>query len=108
MIKHYVMFSLKEEALGKTRSENAILIRQKLEDMKSKIPVIRKMEIGINHPEAPGSNYDLILFIEFDTLADLYHYQQHPAHLEVIEFIRKVRKDKATVDFLARNGEAGD
>jgi len=99
MIKHFVMFSLKETANGLSKTENAMLMKEKLERMKEKIPFIKHLEVGLNHPQAPVNNVDLILYVEFDSIDDIYRYQQHPAHLEVVDFIRQVRLSRAAIDY---------
>jgi hypothetical protein len=100
MIKHIVFFGLAEAADGKTKQENALIIKQQLEELINFIPQIRKIEIGINSPEAPTGNYDISLYSEFDSFADLDAYQEHPEHKRVAAFIGKVRTSRAAVDYV--------
>ena len=48
MVKHIVMWKLKEEAEGKTKKENAEIIKSSLESLKNKISEIVEIEVGIN------------------------------------------------------------
>ncbi len=99
MIKHIVFFKLAEQAEGKTKAENAAIIKRDLESLYGVIPELKKIEVGINHPETPSSNFDICLYCEFDNLADLDIYQNHPEHLKVVAYIAKVRTDRACVDY---------
>ncbi|HHT22778.1 MAG TPA: Dabb family protein [Bacteroidales bacterium] len=99
MIKHIVFFKLAEQAEGKTKAENAAIIKQDLEGLYGVIPELKKIEVGINHPETPSNNYDICLYCEFESVADLDIYQNHPEHLKVVAYIAKVRTDRACVDY---------
>ena len=99
MIKHIVFFKLAENAEGKTKAENALFIKNELENLKNLIPQIRMIEVGINSPEAPAANFDIALNSEFDSMADLDTYQAHPEHKRVAAYIGKVRTDRACVDY---------
>lgn len=99
MIKHIVFFKLAESAEGMTKAENAIFIKNELENLKNLIPQIRMIEVGINSPEAPTVNFDIALNSEFDSMADLDTYQTHPEHKRVAAYIGKVRTDRACVDY---------
>ena len=98
MIKHIVFFSIADLAEGKTKLENAQLIKTELENLKNLIPEIIKIEVGINHPNADSGNYDIALYTEFASFADLDIYQQHPDHKKVAGYIGKVKTARACVD----------
>jgi len=99
MIKHIVFFKLAESAEGKTKAENAIFIKNELENLKNLIPQIRMIEVGINSTDAPDVNFDIALNSEFDSMADLDTYQANPEHKRVAVYIGKVRTDRACVDY---------
>ena len=99
MIKHIVLFSLAETAEGKTKNENALIIKQKLEALKLSIPQIRKMEVFVNADDAPAGNYDIVLDSEFNTMDEMKTYLTHPEHVKVAEFIGKVRTSRAAIDY---------
>lgn len=99
MIKHIVFFQLAENAEGKTKSENEEIIKKGLENLYGIIPELKKIEVGINHPETPESNYDICLYCEFESVADLDIYQNHPEHLKVGAYIGKVKTGRVCVDY---------
>jgi hypothetical protein len=99
MIKHIVFFSLAENAEGKTKAEHAELIKLELENLKNLIPEIKKIEVGINYPNAPKTDYDIALYSEFDSFETLDIYQNHSEHKRVASYIGKVRTSRAAVDY---------
>lgn len=99
MIKHLVFFKLADEAQGNTKAQNAQLIKEQLEALKGVIPQIRAISVSVNHAEAPADNYDIVLDSEFDTLADVKAYAVHPEHVKVVQFIGKVKTERAAIDY---------
>lgn len=99
MIKHIVFFEIVEESEGKTKAEIMEYIKCELENLINLVPQLRKIEVGINHPTAPAGNFDLVLYSEFDNLADLEAYQVHPEHQRIASYIAKVKTSRACVDY---------
>jgi hypothetical protein len=100
MIKHIVIWNLKAEAEGKTKAENIATMKQLLEDLTNKIPGIVSLEIGLKGTDSPANNDDIILVSEFKTWADLDLYANHPEHLKVVEFVKKVVEKRSAVDYI--------
>ncbi len=99
MIKHIVFFGLAENAEGKSKAENAEIIKSGLENLIHSIPEIKKIEVGINCPNAPKTNFDIALYSEFESLEALDIYQEHPLHKRVAAYIAKVKTSRAAVDY---------
>lgn len=98
MIKHIVMWKLKEFAEEKDKLENAKTIKRDLENLQNKINQIRYIEVGININESEQA-YDVILYSEFNSIEDLDTYQNHPDHVRISEFISKVRDTRVVTDY---------
>jgi len=98
MIKHIVMWKLKEVAECGDRVQNARKMKHDLEALKDKIPQIRHIEVGINSIPSDAS-YDVVLYSEFANDQDLAVYQKHPEHLKVADFVATVREQRAVVDY---------
>jgi hypothetical protein len=98
MIKHIVMWKLKDFAEGTSRAENARKIKADLERLKDKIKQVRFIEVGVNF-NASADAYDVVLYSEFANREDLEAYQQHPEHLKAGGFIGKVRMDRKVIDY---------
>ncbi|OEG00045.1 stress responsive protein [Vulcanibacillus modesticaldus] len=99
MIMHVVMWKLKDVAEGKDKKQNAEIIKAELEALKQEIQEIKSIEVGINSPKAPNSNYDVVLISEFEDFEALNRYATHPSHLRVGEFIKKVVNSRVAVDY---------
>lgn len=99
MIKHIVFFGLAENAEGKSKEENAQFIKFELENLIHLIPEIKSIEVGINLPNAPKTNYDVALYSEFESMEAVEIYQEHPSHKRVAAYIGKVRTTRAAVDY---------
>lgn len=98
MIKHVVMWKLKDFAEDADRARNAKRIKIELEALKQSIPQIFHLEVGINFIDSDAA-CDVVLFSVFKTEQDLDLYQNHPDHRAVAEFIGKVRESRVVVDY---------
>lgn len=96
MVKHVVFWALKEEAQGRTKQENGLLMKQKLEALRGVVPQIGTLCVGINEN---GGEYDVCLVSEFASMEDLKAYDTHPEHQKVREFVKSVVEKRAAVDF---------
>jgi hypothetical protein len=97
MIKHIVAWRLKDEALGNSKQQNALLMKQKLEALNSKIPGLIKLELGIDFSKT-ASSADVVLYAEFSAKEDLDAYVVHPEHKAVGTFVREVVAERRMVD----------
>ncbi|MBN2111461.1 MAG: Dabb family protein [Methanosarcinaceae archaeon] len=100
MLKHIVMWKLKDIAQGRTKKENAELMKEMLEGLKEKIPEIDKMEVGINIDPSDAA-FDVVLYSEFMDEKALVSYQKHPEHVRVADFVSKINEKRVVVDYLA-------
>lgn len=100
MLKHIVMFKLKEAALGADKAENLQRVRWQLVALKDKIAEIKSFEVGVNVTNS-GAAYDLALLSEFDSQTALLSYQSHPEHLKVAEFVQEVCESRIVVDYFS-------
>lgn len=98
MIRHIVMWKLKETAEGATRAENALKLKEKLEGCRDIVPGILKLEVGIAQPGLE-STYDIVLVSDFTDKAALDAYQVHPTHEALKGFVGAVREVRQCVDY---------
>ena len=97
MIRHVVMWKMKNEAEGKTKRENMEWIREHLYALPSMIPEIKRMEIGFD-VSGTDMSMDLMLLTEFDSLDDLHIYAIHPEHVKVSTYVCKVIETRGVID----------
>lgn len=95
MVVHIVMFAFKTE----NKAANLQKTKAMLEALLEKIEPLRSMEVGINFVPSERA-YDLSLYSTFDDEAGLDIYRLHPAHLEVVAFIKEVTEASKVVDYV--------
>jgi hypothetical protein len=98
MIKHIVLWKLHDFANGNTKEENALLIKEKLESLKGKIPGLLKVEVGFNYKVSENAA-DIVLYSEFDSKKSEAEYQTHPEHKKFVEFISSCRYERRVIDY---------
>lgn len=97
MIKHIVMFKLKEFTTPVEKAHKLAEIKEGLEALVDKIEVLKSMKVGVN--VNPAEVYDFVLISEFETLEDVEVYAKHPDHVAVAKIIGEVRESRAGIDF---------
>jgi heme-degrading monooxygenase HmoA len=98
MIRHIVIWKLKENANGNTKIQNAAMIKNKLEALAGRIPGIIKMEVGFDISGTEESG-DIVLYSEFESKETLESYQVHPEHKAVMPFVKEARSERRLVDY---------
>jgi stress responsive alpha/beta barrel protein len=98
MIKHIVMWKLKDHAEGNDKAGNAVLVKEKLEALQNLVPGLLKLEVGLDLG-LDAAAFDLVLYTEFANEQALAAYQAHPLHKAVFPFIAAVRDARHAVDY---------
>jgi hypothetical protein len=98
MIRHIVTFKLKEFAGENKKLEAAKQVVNRLDELPLKIDVIRKYEAGIDVRKLAWS-FDVVLIMDFDSMADLETYTVHPVHQDFIEFNKDYSIGKVCIDY---------
>ncbi|MGL4368365.1 MAG: Dabb family protein [Spirochaetota bacterium] len=98
MVKHIVMWSVKDGALGLSKKQIASEIKARLEALRPVIKEIKSLEVGINFLDSPAA-YDVALYCEFSAKEDLNAYQIHPDHVKLKDFILAATEKRAVVDY---------
>ncbi len=98
MIKHIVMWRLKEEAEGRSQNESAHLIKQRLEDLQGKLDGLIKIEVGIDFSCDKDSSH-IVLYSEFRDKDALSAYLTHPLHEAIKPLVLSARSERRVVDY---------
>jgi hypothetical protein len=98
MITHVVCWKVVEEADGRTRPEILQKMKEDLEALAGTIPELESISVGINAKEAEAAS-DVVLLSTFADWDALERYQVHPAHQEVVAFVKTVVTERRVVDF---------
>ncbi len=102
MIRHVVMWKLKDEAEGASKKKNAEKMKLILEGLKTNIEEIKSVEVGINiteEDEEAGSAFDVVLISDFETELDYTMYTRNAHHKKAIDFINSVIEERHFVDY---------
>ena len=97
MVKHIVLFKLKEELPATEKQAVMNQFKEAIEALPAKISVIRKIEVGLN--VNPAEAWYIALYSEFDSLEDVKTYAVHPDHVAVGKLLADVKLNRACVDY---------
>jgi heme-degrading monooxygenase HmoA len=100
MIKHIVMWKLKDHAEGADRAANAAEMKRRLDTCAGIVPGMLKFEVVLAQPGLEAT-YDVVLYSEFASKDALEAYAKHPAHQAVVPFIGAVRDARQCMDYEA-------
>ena len=97
MVKHIVLFQLEPGMEAGRKAEVMAAFKKGIEALSADIPFIRKIEVGLN--ANPDEAFDIALYSEFDTMADVKAYAAHPRHLAVAALLKDCKKSRSCVDY---------
>jgi len=98
MIKHIVMWTLKEAAEGVSAKDNAARIKNMLEALNGRIEGLNRLEVSCDIVAADPDCH-VILQSEHDDVDGLDAYQKHPEHQACVLFLKKVAASRRAVDY---------
>lgn len=100
MIKHIVMWKLKDHAEGADRAANAIEMKRRLDACAALVPGILAFDVSIAQPGLE-STCDVVLYSVFEDRAALAAYAAHPTHQALVPFFKAVRDARECMDYEA-------
>jgi len=98
MIKHIVLWTLKNRENEHNREETAAAIKRKIEGMRGRIPGLIHIEGGVDFTKSADS-WDVALYAELESREALAGYQVHPAHEEFKAVIGPHRQQRSLIDY---------
>lgn len=100
MVKHIILWTLKEELSDAEKVEVKKGIKEGLEGLAGKIPGL--IDIKVNTEGLPSSNADLMLDSTFESEEALKGYAIHPEHVAVADGkVRPYTATRSCLDFIA-------
>lgn len=99
MIRHIVMWKLKEQAAGATKQKNAEKLKLILEGLRTNIDEIKAVEVGIQINPDENEAYDVVLIMDFETDLDFQMYTRNPHHKKAMDFIEQTTEKRRFVDY---------
>lgn len=100
MVKHIILWQLKDELQGEEKEVVKRGIKEGLEGLKGQIPGL--LDIQVQTEKLDSSNVDVMLDSTFVDENALKAYANHPAHVNVADNkVRPYTKARACMDFEA-------
>lgn len=98
MVKHIILWVLKDEFSKEEKEEIKLGIKNGLEGLKGQIDGLVDIKVNIN--ALPSSTAELMLDSTFESEKALKGYSVHPAHVKVADtFVRPFTKQRSCLDF---------
>jgi heme-degrading monooxygenase HmoA len=98
MIKHIVMWQLKEHAEGADKATNAAKLKSLLDACANIVPGTLTFEVALAE-SGYECTYDVVLYSVFESAAALDAYQNHPQHVALKPFVAAVRSERQCMDY---------
>jgi len=98
MLKHIVMWTLKEHAEGADRAANALEMKRRLDECAAIVPGIVAFEVALAQP-GHEATCDVMLYSVFENAAALAAYAAHPTHQALVPFFKAVRDGRECMDY---------
>ncbi len=100
MVKHVILWNLKDELSAEQKEEVKAGIKAGLEGLKGQIPGL--LDIHVHTKGLPSSNADVMLDSSFESEEALKGYAVHPAHVAVADTkVRPFTKSRVCLDYEA-------
>lgn len=98
MVKHVIIWNLKDTLTAEEKQSVKLAAKKNLEDLVGKIDGLIDLKIEIDF--LPTSNGEMMLDSTFESFEALKAYATHPAHQAVAnEFVRPYTASRSCVDF---------
>ena len=101
MIRHIVIWNLKDHAEGADKATNLQKALTLLLSCAQVVPGIRAFEVATATPGMDCTN-DLVLHMLLDDAQVLAAYQNHPQHLAIKPFMKAVVNERHCMDFTVK------
>ena len=98
MIRHIVMWQLREQAEGAEKAVNIEKAKSLLLSCSQVVPGILDFEVAASTP-GMDCTHDLVLHMLVDDAQVLAAYQNHPQHLAIKPFMKAVVQERCCMDF---------
>ena len=97
MVKHIILWKLKESMSCEEKQAARLEAKKRLESLNGKIDGMISLRVIID--SLPTSNADMMLDSAFETAEALAGYQVNPLHLEAAGYVRSVVENRLCLDF---------
>lgn len=94
MVRHIVMFKLKDNSPAPVDYKKRVLL-----SMKGKVLMLKNIEVGVDFLHSSRS-FDLVLITDFATRQDSFDYQEDEYHKTVVKpYMHTVSENSVAIDY---------
>ena len=97
MVKHIILWKLKESLTEEEKTAARAEAKRRLEALNGRIDGMISLKVVTDR--LPSSNADMMLDSEFETVEALAGYQTNPLHVEAATYVRSVGESRLCLDF---------
>ena len=97
MVKHVILWKLKDEITEGTKEEAIAKIKRDLEALNGQIEGLVSLKVIV--PDLTSSNADIMLDSTLESEEALKGYQVHPAHVAAAAFVRANTELRLCADY---------
>lgn len=97
MVKHMILWKLKEEISAGERAERIAEAKARLESLVGKVPGL--LFLTVHTGALPSSTADMMLDSTFTDEETLAAYQKNPLHVEAATYVRSIVGQRLCLDF---------
>jgi len=97
MIKHIILWKLKESFTDEEKAAARAEAKKRLESLNGKIDGL--IELKVITDRLPSSNADMMLDSTFESIEALNGYQINPLHVEAAGYVCSVVESRLCLDF---------
>ena len=97
MIKHIILWKLKESMTCEEKAAAKAEAKRRLESLNGNIPGMIALQVNTNGLDS--SNADMMLDSSFETVEALAGYQVNPLHVEAATYVRSVVESRLCLDY---------
>ncbi len=96
VVKHIILWKLKEEAKGANLQKNVDLLQGKFKALLGVVDGLTAIEVGINYNGGPA---DIALYCEFESKEAEVGYQSHPDHIAIKAIVKDLVCERNCIDY---------
>ena len=94
MVRHIVMFKLKDNSPASVDYKKRVLM-----SMKGKVKMLKNIEVGVDFLHSSRS-FDLVLITDFATRQDSFDYQEDEYHKTVVKpYMHAASENSVAIDY---------
>jgi len=99
MVRHIVMWRLKDSFEGRNKSKMIRELKDRLETLPRLVPGILQLEVATHFATPTETSCDLVLVTAFKDRSALAVYDNHPEHEKVKPFVKARTIERRVVDY---------